>query len=66
MGDDNANQALSNARAEKVAKFLIEVGEFSSDKITSRGFGESRPVATNETAAGRAENRRVEINIINQ
>jgi outer membrane protein OmpA-like peptidoglycan-associated protein len=66
MGDDNANQALSNARAEKVAKFLVEVGEFSPDKIISRGFGESRPVATNETAAGRAENRRVEINIINQ
>jgi outer membrane protein OmpA-like peptidoglycan-associated protein len=66
MGNDNANQALSNARAEKVAKFLIEVGEFSPDLITSRGFGESRPVATNETSAGRAENRRVEINIINQ
>jgi OmpA-OmpF porin, OOP family len=66
MGEDNANQVLSNARAEKVAKFLVEVGEFSPDKITSRGYGESRPVATNDTAAGRAENRRVEINIINQ
>lgn len=66
MGDDNTNQALSNARAEKVAKFLIEVGEFSPKMITSRGFGESRPVASNETPVGRAENRRVEINIINQ
>ncbi len=65
-GNDNANQVLSKARAEKVAKFLIEVGEFSQEMITSRGFGESRPVATNETSAGRAENRRVEINIINQ
>jgi OOP family OmpA-OmpF porin len=65
-GDENVNQVLSNARANKVAKFLVEVGEFSPDKISSRGFGESRPVATNETAAGRAENRRVEINIINQ
>jgi outer membrane protein OmpA-like peptidoglycan-associated protein len=64
-GDDNINQVLSNTRAEKVAKFLVEVGEMVPDKITSRGFGESRPVATNETAEGRAENRRVEINIIN-
>lgn len=64
-GDDNVNQVLSNTRAEKVAKFLVEVGETTPSKITSRGFGESRPVATNETLAGRAENRRVEINIIN-
>jgi OOP family OmpA-OmpF porin len=64
-GDDNANQLLSDARAEKVARFLVEVGEMSQDKISSRGFGESRPVATNESVVGRAENRRVEINIIN-
>jgi OOP family OmpA-OmpF porin len=65
-GDDNVNQVLSNARAAKVSKFLVEVGEFPPNMITSRGFGESRPVATNETTTGRAENRRVEIQIINQ
>jgi OOP family OmpA-OmpF porin len=65
-GDDKVNQALSEARADKVAKFLVEVGDMPQDRITSLGYGESRPVATNETAEGRAENRRVEIKIINQ
>ncbi len=65
-GADNINQSLSKARAEKVGKFLSEVGEISSSRIKTTGFGESRPVATNKTAAGRAENRRVEIMIINE
>ena len=65
-GNDNNNMVLSTARAENVAKFLVEVGDIPQDRITARGFGESRPVASNETAEGRAENRRVEINIINQ
>jgi outer membrane protein OmpA-like peptidoglycan-associated protein len=66
MGDDLSNQLLSESRAEKVAKFLNEVGEIASNRIMSRGFGETRPVATNETREGRAENRRVEIRIINE
>jgi outer membrane protein OmpA-like peptidoglycan-associated protein len=66
MGDDLSNQLLSESRAEKVAKFLHEVGEIASNRIMSRGFGETRPVATNETREGRAENRRVEIRIINE
>lgn len=65
-GADNTNQGLSQARAQKVGKFLTEVGEIAPNRITTRGYGESRPVATNETAAGRAENRRVEIKIINE
>ncbi len=65
-GADNTNQNLSQARAMKVGKFLTEVGELAPNRITTRGYGESRPVATNETAAGRAENRRVEIRIINE
>lgn len=66
LGDETINQGLSNSRAEKVAKFLVEVGEIPQNRITSRGFGESRPVATNETKEGRAENRRVEIKIVNE
>ena len=66
MGDDVRNQVLSNARAQKVAKFLVELGGVSQDRIMSRGYGESRPVASNETREGRAENRRVEIKIINE
>ncbi len=65
-GADNINKSLSQARAEKVGKFLSEVGDISVKRITSVGYGESRPLATNKTAAGRAENRRVEIRIINQ
>jgi outer membrane protein OmpA-like peptidoglycan-associated protein len=65
-GSDSINQAISEARAEKVGKFLTEVGEISSKRITTRGYGESRPVASNESPEGRAENRRVEIKIINE
>ena len=66
MGDDVRNQVLSNERAKKVAKFLVELGGVSPDRIMSRGYGESRPVASNETREGRAENRRVEIKIVNE
>jgi len=65
-GDDMTNQVLSVARAEKVAKSLIEVGEVASDQITSRGFGETRPVATNEPREGRAKNRMGEIKTVNE
>ena len=65
-GSDNVNQSISQARAEKVGKFLTDVGEIDSKRITAIGYGESRPLATNKTAEGRAENRRVEIKIINQ
>jgi len=66
MGDDASNQLLSESRAAKVAKFLNEVGEIPSSRIMSKGFGETRPVASNENREGRAENRRVEIKIVNE
>ena len=65
-GADAINQVLSEKRAEKVASFLIEVGGIAPNLVTFRGFGETRPVASNETREGRAENRRVEIKIINE
>lgn len=65
-GSDEINQALSQSRAEKVSKFLTEVGEVSQSRIKARGFGETKPVASNETPEGRAENRRVEIAIVNE
>lgn len=64
-GNDTTNQKLSEARAAKVAKLLKEVGGIAADRISSRGFGEAKPVASNETPKGRAENRRVEIKIVN-
>jgi outer membrane protein OmpA-like peptidoglycan-associated protein len=59
-GSDATNQALSKARADSVASFLISQG-VPSDRISTAGLGPSRPVADNNSAEGRANNRRVEI-----
>ncbi|MBA6292975.1 OmpA family protein [Colwellia sp. MB3u-70] len=65
LGSEELNMALSQARAQTVANFITQVGLISKDKVDSSGFGKNKPVASNETAEGRAENRRVEILIIN-
>ena len=65
VGSDELNMSLSQKRAEKVAQFLAQVGRISPNRIEHKGFGESRPVASNETDEGRASNRRVEILIKN-
>ena len=65
-GSDAVNMRLSEQRADKVAKFLTEVGGIAADRVSVYGYGESRPVASNETADGRSANRRVEILIENQ
>jgi outer membrane protein OmpA-like peptidoglycan-associated protein len=59
-GSDETNQKLSDNRAIATRDFLIQQG-ISAGKITAKGFGESLPVATNDTAAGRQQNRRVEL-----
>ena len=59
-GNAEKNLALSKARAASVKKYLIEHGE-KEDHITSEGYGSSQPVASNDTKAGRAKNRRVGI-----
>jgi outer membrane protein OmpA-like peptidoglycan-associated protein len=59
-GSDEFNQTLSEKRAEAVRGYLIEQG-LTQDSVTSQGFGKSNPVAENSTAAGRQQNRRVEI-----
>jgi outer membrane protein OmpA-like peptidoglycan-associated protein len=60
LGSDAFNMTLSENRASSVRDFLVQQGIVTSS-ITSNGLGESRPVATNETAAGRRQNRRVEL-----
>ncbi|TMA80305.1 MAG: OmpA family protein [Deltaproteobacteria bacterium] len=50
---------LSERRADTVRDYMVSKG--ISARITTRGFGKARPVASNQTADGRAENRRVEI-----
>ena len=62
-GTDSYNQALSVRRARAVRDFLMDSGVVGS-RISSLGFGESQPVASNDTAEGRQLNRRVEIEII--
>jgi len=54
------NQTLSEKRAEAVRDFLVSAG-VPSDRITAVGKGDTQPVATNKTAAGRQQNRRVEL-----
>lgn len=60
VGSDEYNQKLSEERAASVRQYLGSCG-LRSDLLTSRGFGEGQPVASNETADGRQQNRRVEI-----
>lgn len=63
-GDAAYNLNLSARRAENVRKVLIEKYGIAADRITARGFGEDKPMGSNDTAAGRLENRRVEIEIL--
>jgi outer membrane protein OmpA-like peptidoglycan-associated protein len=60
VGTDSSNLTLSKNRAEAVRAYLVSKG-IPSDKITSVGKGKANPVASNDTADGRANNRRVEI-----
>lgn len=62
-GSDAFNQTLSQNRAQTVANYLVSRG-VSAARIRSQGFGETLPVASNDTAEGRAKNRRVEIKIV--
>ncbi|MGA9520794.1 MAG: OmpA family protein [Myxococcaceae bacterium] len=64
VGPKRSNQELSRDRADVVKKELIRRG-VPAKKLESRGYGETRPVAPNKTAAGRAKNRRVEFTLIN-
>ena len=60
VGTDEYNQRLSEQRGGAVREFLTQQG-MSANAVTSKGFGESKPVASNDTASGRQQNRRVEI-----
>jgi outer membrane protein OmpA-like peptidoglycan-associated protein len=60
VGSDEYNQRLSQQRAEAVREYLLSQSVPSSS-VTAMGFGKANPVASNDTAAGRQQNRRVEI-----
>lgn len=59
QGDDGANKQLSKQRARSVAVYLVQNG-VSANRLKAYGYGENRPVDTNDTADGRLRNRRVE------
>jgi len=61
-GSDAFNQVLSQKRTNSVRTYLISKG-ISDSRLTATGFGESKPIADNKTAIGRAKNRRVELKI---
>ncbi|HSG65762.1 MAG TPA: OmpA family protein, partial [Gammaproteobacteria bacterium] len=62
FGSDEANLALSRARAEAVGAFLTELG-LPAYRVRPIGFGETQPIANNETPQGRARNRRIDVRI---
>lgn len=62
LGDPATSQPLSQQRADAVKAALVKLG-VPAERITSRGYGETRPVAPNTTSAGRIANRRVEIRV---
>jgi len=63
-GSDAYNQRLSERRAQTVAETLRSQFDILPSRLTAVGYGESKPVASNDTAEGRQQNRRVEIDIL--
>jgi len=62
-GEDTANLILSDQRAKAVKAYLISKG-INSNRISSIGYGETRPLADNSSAEGKAKNRRTEVRIL--
>ena len=62
-GSDDYNQNLSHGRCQAVVEYLVSQG-VDNYRLTPQGYGESRPVDTNDTDAGRANNRRVEFTVL--
>ena len=60
-GGDDLNQKLSQERAESVQQYMINAMRIPTYRLIATGFGETRPVASNETEPGRARNRRIDI-----
>jgi len=65
IGTEQYNQALSVRRANAVKDYLVSKGVKAS-RLSAKGYGESQPVASNDTEAGRAENRRVELIVLDR
>jgi OOP family OmpA-OmpF porin len=67
VGTDANNQTLSDKRAQAVLDYLVNKHpDIKQGQFTTRGYGESNPIATNDTPEGRTQNRRVEFTILNK
>ena len=66
VGDDKSNLALSTDRAFTVREMLVEMGVEEKRLVGFKGFGASKPIADNKTAAGRSKNRRTEFVIVSK
>jgi outer membrane protein OmpA-like peptidoglycan-associated protein len=64
IGDANSNLALSEARASSVRNWLADASGIPASHFAIQGYGDTRPKATNQTEAGRAANRRVDITLV--
>ena len=63
MGSDAYNQKLGLARADAVRNYIVNELKVPADRISVASYGETRPVASNDTSVGRAENRRVVVTV---
>ena len=64
-GKHDVNMRLSHDRANSVRNYLIKKG-IAKDRITAKGYGDTKPVASNKTEESRKQNRRTEVNIIKE
>jgi OOP family OmpA-OmpF porin len=64
-GKDDANQKLSEDRANAVRQYLLKKG-IAAERVTAKGYGASQPAADNDTEAGKQKNRRTEVRIISE
>ena len=65
VGSEAYNQQLSQRRAESVRNYLLDLG-VDPDQLTAVGYGESKPIRSNDTEEGRERNRRVEFNVVSE
>ncbi len=61
VGNASANMSLGQRRTDSVKSYFVQEHGIISERLESISYGDSRPVATNETEKGRAQNRRVEV-----
>jgi outer membrane protein OmpA-like peptidoglycan-associated protein len=61
FGGDESNQKLSQQRAESVQQYMINAMRIPTYRLIATGYGETRPIASNETESGRQHNRRIDI-----